>query len=62
MSTDARLLSYRDRFPILGTSNYLINNSLGAVPAATRDALMQFADEWEQRGVRSGGDGWWVLQ
>lgn len=59
---DERLLSHRDRFPILGRSNYLINNSLGAVPAATRELLTQFVDEWETRGVRSWGDGWWVMQ
>ncbi len=62
MSLDDRLLSYRDRFPILERSNYLINNSLGAVPAATRDELGQFFDEWQTRGVRSWGDGWWTMQ
>ncbi|MFO1077366.1 MAG: aminotransferase class V-fold PLP-dependent enzyme [Planctomycetota bacterium] len=62
MSSDDRLLAYRDRFPILGRSNYLINNSLGAVPAAARASLLQFVDEWETRGVRAWGDGWWALQ
>lgn len=62
MSTHESLLTYRDRFPILGRSTYLINNSLGAVPAATRQNLTRFVDEWEARGVRAWGDGWWVLQ
>ena len=62
MSSDDSLLAYRDRFPILGRSNYLISNSLGAVPAAARDSVAQFLDEWETRGVRSWGDGWWTLQ
>jgi len=62
MNSDDRLLTYRDRFPILRRSNYLINNSLGAVPAAARQSLMRFVDEWETRGVRAWGDGWWVLQ
>ena len=28
------LLAYRDQFPILGNSTYLINNSLGPMPGA----------------------------
>ena len=45
MSKDDRLLAYRDRFPILGRSNYLVNNSLGAVPAAARASVNRFLDE-----------------
>ena len=60
--TSDPLLSFRDRFPITQRSNYLINNSLGAMPAATRDSLAQYLDEWDSRGVRAWGDGWWVLQ
>ncbi len=30
---------YRDQFPILAHTNYLISNSLGAVPAATAASL-----------------------
>ena len=32
-------LAWRDRFPILGRTNYLISNSLGAMPAAAEDSL-----------------------
>ncbi|MBM3962113.1 MAG: aminotransferase class V-fold PLP-dependent enzyme, partial [Planctomycetes bacterium] len=56
------LLAYRDRFPITQRSNYLINNSLGAMPAAARASVQQFLDQWDTRGVRSWGDGWWSLQ
>lgn len=56
------LLAYRDRFPITQRSNYLINNSLGAMPAAARASVQQFLDQWDTRGVRSWGDGWWALQ
>ena len=35
---DDRLLAYRDQFPILEETNYLISNSLGAVPAAASAA------------------------
>ena len=59
--TDSLLL-FRDRFPITKRSNYLINNSLGAMPAAARDSLQQYLDEWDTRGVRAWGDGWWILQ
>lgn len=56
------LLPFRDRFPITQRCNYLISNSLGAMPAATRASVQQFLDQWDTRGVRSWGDGWWVLQ
>jgi len=59
---DDPLLAFRDRFPITERSNYLINNSLGAMPSAARERVQQFLDEWDTRGVRSWGDGWWVLQ
>jgi kynureninase len=62
MTGSDSMLSFRDRFPITQRSNYLINNSLGAMPMATRQSVMQYLDEWDTRGVRSWGDGWWVLQ
>jgi hypothetical protein len=34
-----RLLAFRDQFPILARTNYLISNSLGAVPAAAGTSL-----------------------
>ena len=33
------LLRFRDRFPILSRTKYLVSHSLGAMPEATRDAL-----------------------
>lgn len=62
MNSADPLLAYRDRFPITSRSNYLINNSLGAMPAAARASVQQFLDQWDTRGVRSWGDGWWSLQ
>lgn len=56
------LLSWRQRFPITLRANYLISNSLGAMPSAARDSIGQFLDMWDQRGVRAWGEGWWVLQ
>ena len=60
--THDSLLTYRDRFPITQRSNYLINNSLGAMPKAARQSVLRFLDEWDTRGVRAWGDGWWALQ
>lgn len=62
MTQSDPLLAYRDRFPITGKCNYLINNSLGAMPAAARSSVQQFLDAWDTRGVRAWGDGWWSLQ
>ena len=55
------LLAYRDRFPILSKTNYLISNSLGAVPHAVRDALIGYYEAWADRGVRAWEEGWWEL-
>ena len=54
--------SWRARFPITQSANYLISNSLGAMPAAARDRVSMFLDEWETRGVRAWGETWWDLQ
>lgn len=62
MTATDPLLAFRDRFPITARTNYLINNSLGAMPAAARERVGAFLDAWDVRGVRSWGDGWWTLQ
>src|SRR5258705_6257174 len=53
------LLRFRDQFPILAKSNYLISNSLGAMPRGAREGLLRYADAWATRGVRAWGEGWW---
>jgi kynureninase len=55
------LLRYRERFPILSRTKYLVSHSLGAMPEATRDALVEYADLWASRGVRAWGDRWWMM-
>ena len=55
------LLRFRDEFPILGTTNYLVSNSLGAMPRAVPDQLATYAREWETRGVRAWAQGWWEM-
>ena len=48
------LLRYRPQFPILERTNYLISNSLGAVPRAVGPSLQSYFDSWATRGVRAG--------
>jgi kynureninase len=55
------LSEYRDRFPILRDTTYLINHSLGAMPAGVEERLAEFARTWRERGIRAWGEGWWEL-
>src|ERR1700724_2326196 len=55
------LLRYRSEFPILERTNYIISNSLGAMPRAVYDALKGYADTWATRGVRAWEERWWML-
>jgi kynureninase len=53
--------AYRDRFPILADTTYLINHSLAAMPAAAEENLAEYARMWKERGIRSWGEGWWDM-
>jgi len=55
------LTAYRDRFPILAQTTYLINHSLGAMPAAAELRLAEYARVWRTRGIRAWGEGWWTM-
>ena len=55
------LLAWRERFPILATSTYLVSHSLGAMPAAAADELAEYARTWATRGVRAWAEGWWSM-
>ncbi len=55
------LTDYRDRFPILRDTTYLINHSLGAMPAAAEERLLEYARTWRTRGVRAWAEGWWEM-
>ena len=52
---------YRDRFPILAETTYLINHSLAAMPAAAEDRVVEYTRMWRTRGIRAWGEGWWDL-
>lgn len=56
-----QLTDYRDRFPILRETTYLINHSLGAMPAEAEVRLAEYARTWKTRGVRAWGEGWWAM-
>lgn len=61
MNAPDPLLDWRDEFPILQETTYLISNSLGAMPRAVYDSLQAYAASWATRGVRAWGEGWWDL-
>ncbi|HST12848.1 MAG TPA: aminotransferase class V-fold PLP-dependent enzyme [Terriglobales bacterium] len=55
------LLRFRSEFPILERTNYLISNSLGAMPRGVYEAMKGYADTWAARGVRAWEERWWML-
>jgi kynureninase len=55
------LSEYRERFPILEHTTYLINHSLGAMPADAEQRLLEYARTWRERGIRAWGEGWWEM-
>ncbi len=56
-----KLISYRQQFPILEKTIYLINHSLGAMPQKTYDRLHEYAEAWATRGIRAWAEGWWEM-
>jgi kynureninase len=55
------LTAYRERFPILAQTTYLISHSLGPMPVDAERRLADYAESWNTRGVRAWGEGWWEL-
>ncbi|HKC22690.1 MAG TPA: aminotransferase class V-fold PLP-dependent enzyme [Gaiellaceae bacterium] len=55
------LTVYRDRFPILEHATYLINHSLGAMPATAEERVVEYARTWRERGIRAWAEGWWEM-
>ena len=60
-SDSDKLLQWRSEFPILSRCNYLISNSLGAMPRKVYDSLKFYADTWGEHGVSAWGMGWFEL-
>jgi kynureninase len=62
MTKDIR--DWRQEFPILEKTTYLISNSLGAMPRGAATRLAEYADTWARRGVRvweRNEAGWWDM-
>jgi len=55
------LLDYRSEFPILAETTYLINHSLGAMPARAEARVAEYAHTWKTRGIRAWSEGWWTM-
>jgi kynureninase len=55
------LLKWREEFPILSRTTYMISNSLGAMPRGVYDRMREYADAWATRGVRAWEEGWWEM-
>jgi kynureninase len=53
------LLEYRDEFPILGYTTYLVSNSLGPMPRSVPAKLAEYAADWGRLGVKAWARGWW---
>jgi kynureninase len=52
---------WREEFPILSRTVYMISNSLGAMPRKTAANLAEYADTWATRGVRGWEERWWEM-
>src|SRR5687767_992749 len=61
MSANDPLLAFRSEFPILGRTNYLVSNSLGAMPRGVPDRLAEYTDAWATYGVRAWAREWWSM-
>ena len=55
------LLLWRDEFPILENTTYMISHSLGPMPRRAQTALLEFTDTWATRGIRAWEEGWWTM-
>ena len=55
------LLAWRDQFPILERTTYLVSNSLGAMPRTVPARLAEYAEAWGELGVRAWARGWWEM-
>ena len=56
-----QLERWRDEFPILSRTVYMISNSLGAMPRRAAQDLAAYAEAWSTRGVRAWEERWWEM-
>jgi kynureninase len=55
------LLAFREEFPILEKTTYLVSNSLGPMPRTVPARLAEYARDWGDLGVKAWNRGWWEL-
>ena len=55
------LLDFREEFPILETTNYLVSNSLGPMPRTVPDKMAEYVRDWGELGVKAWNKGWWEM-
>jgi kynureninase len=53
------LLVFREEFPILAKTRYLVSNSLGPMPRTVPAKLAEYARDWGDLGVKAWAQGWW---
>ncbi|HEY4735114.1 MAG TPA: aminotransferase class V-fold PLP-dependent enzyme, partial [Gemmatimonadaceae bacterium] len=53
------LLSFREEFPILANTTYLVSNSLGPMPRTVPEKLAEYGRDWGDLGVKAWNRGWW---
>jgi kynureninase len=53
------LLVFREEFPILEKTRYLVSNSLGPMPRSVPEKLAEYARDWGELGVKAWAKGWW---
>jgi kynureninase len=59
--TQDPLLSFREEFPILEKTTYLVSNSLGPMPRTVPERLAEYARDWGELGVKAWRRGWWEM-
>ncbi len=55
------LLAFREEFPILANTTYLVSNSLGPMPRTVPGKLADYARDWGDLGVKAWNRGWWEM-
>lgn len=55
------LLVWREEFPILAHTTYMISHSLSPMPRRAVAALQEFTETWATRGIRAWAEGWWDM-
>ena len=55
------LLAWRQEFPILAHTTYMISHSLGAMPERARARVAEYTATWADRGIRAWEEGWWEM-